>query len=114
MTTYVLRNGELVEKAKAPPRPGVMVMGDLKPYKSPLGNGWVDGRRARREELARSGCREVDPSEYKPQYQNQRFAERHGLPYTPGNEAHYRGDRPRDPQLAGLSPRDYDLSHLKR
>lgn len=37
---------------------------DLPGYISPVGNGWVEGRSARREDLKRSGCREVDPSEY--------------------------------------------------
>lgn len=32
MTTYVLRNGVLVEKSKAPPLGGVFVMSDLKPF----------------------------------------------------------------------------------
>lgn len=35
-----------------------VVDGQIKPV-------WVDGRRQRRDDLKRSGCREVDPSEYK-------------------------------------------------
>lgn len=38
-------------------------MGDVREYISPVTQRPVDGRRARREDLARSGCREVDPSE---------------------------------------------------
>ncbi len=73
---YVLRNRKLIPKEDAPPKAGVYVQSDLKPYKSPLGTGWVDGRAARREELKRSGCREVDPSEWKPTYTNQRYVEK--------------------------------------
>lgn len=32
MTTFVLRNGQLVEKSKAPPRSGVSVMSDIQPF----------------------------------------------------------------------------------
>jgi hypothetical protein len=42
---------------------GPYIIGDLPAYKSPTGSGVIDGRTARREDLARSGCREVDPSE---------------------------------------------------
>ncbi len=49
---------------------GVMVRGDLPAYESPLGRYMVDGRRARREDLARNNCREVDPSEFKPSWRS--------------------------------------------
>jgi hypothetical protein len=39
----------------------------------------VDGRAARREDLKRSGSREVDPSEFKPVYRNAEFAKKRGL-----------------------------------
>ena len=42
---------------------GVNVMSDLSEYISPVTGKPVDGRTARREDPARSGCREVDPSE---------------------------------------------------
>lgn len=85
MPTYVLRKGELVLKSEAgpPAGQGPNIIRDLPAYKSPLGTGWVDGRAARREELKRHGCREVEPSEFKPVYHNERFARKHGLPYTP-------------------------------
>jgi hypothetical protein len=68
MTTYVLRNGELVLKSYAPPKSGVQIIGDLKPYKSPIcdANGvhpLIDGRTAQREDLKRHGCRIKEPSE---------------------------------------------------
>lgn len=42
---------------------GPYVIGDTPAYMSPLGTGEIDGRAARREDMARGGCREVDPSE---------------------------------------------------
>ena len=56
------------------------VMRDIPEYKSPLGTGWITSRSHRREELKRSGCREVDPSEWKSAYRNPHFAAKRGLP----------------------------------
>ena len=70
MTIYVMRDGRLVDKATGLPTPDVSdgilrpyVLSDLPPYYSVVSGKWVDGRRARRDDLARTGCREVDPSE---------------------------------------------------
>lgn len=52
---------------------------DLPEYISPITGKPVDGRAARREELKRSGCREVDPSEFRVEYKNKRFIEKHGI-----------------------------------
>lgn len=46
---------------------GLQIIGDIKPYMSPLGTGEVSSRHQRREELKRNNCREVDPSEKTPQ-----------------------------------------------
>lgn len=54
------------------------VISDLPAYMSPLGTGMIDGRAARREDLKRNNCREVDPSEYRPKYLNENFARKHG------------------------------------
>lgn len=54
-----------------------VVQSDLAPYQSPLGNYWVDGRSARREDLKRNGCREVDPTEYRPEYSRATFEARY-------------------------------------
>jgi hypothetical protein len=56
-----------------------MVLSDLKAYSSPLGDGVIDGRAARREHLKRTGCRETDPSEWRPTYINPEFAAKRGL-----------------------------------
>lgn len=85
MTTYVYRDGELVEKHLAAPlSAGPAVVRDIAAYKSPLGNGWIDGRRAQREDLARGGCRLVERSEFRDfpkggEFQNKRFIEKHGI-----------------------------------
>lgn len=66
MPIYVMHEGRLVEVPRdRPRRPAVFpsIHRDIPAYRSPVGTGWVDGRAARREDLARAGCREVDPSE---------------------------------------------------
>lgn len=65
MAKFYWHEGEWVEKK---PRiitesVGPAMLGDLPAYVSPLSMQVVDGRRARREEMARHGVREVDPSE---------------------------------------------------
>ena len=57
------------------------IRGDLPAYTSPITGKIIEGRAARREDLARSGCREVDPSEYKPIYKNYEFCQAKRLPY---------------------------------
>ena len=52
---------------------------DLPEYISPLTGRPVDGRTARREELKRNGCREVDPSEFQVEYKNEAFIKKHGI-----------------------------------
>lgn len=61
------------------------IRGDLPAYKSPATGRIIEGRAARREDLARSGCREVDPSEYKPTYKNYAFCQKHRRPYMGGD-----------------------------
>ena len=49
---------------------------------SPTGSGWIDGRAARKEDLIRNNCREVDPSErpeWNPKTKQQAEAERKQL-----------------------------------
>lgn len=71
MTVYVWRGDRFVEREHAPPPempkkgglPTPYIAGDIKPYRSPLGNWEVTSRSQRREELKRHNLREVDPSE---------------------------------------------------
>lgn len=76
---YARKFGEAVERMSSLPMP--YVRGDIKPYTSPVTGKLIEGRAARREDLARSGCREVDPSEYKPIYKNYEFCQKRRLPY---------------------------------
>jgi hypothetical protein len=43
----------------------------------------VDGRRARRDDLARTGCREVDPSEGPKTVRSKALAKKLGLEHDP-------------------------------
>lgn len=60
-----------------------MIRSDLPSYISPITKKPVEGRAARREDLARSGSRELDPSEYKPVYHNKKYAESAGGEWQP-------------------------------
>jgi hypothetical protein len=57
---YVQIDGQLIEVDRdyAQPRAEVpTVWGDLPGYESPVTGKWIEGRAARREDLARTGCR---------------------------------------------------------
>jgi hypothetical protein len=74
---------QLVEVVEGP-RPAAvapMVMRDIPEYKSPVGSGLITSRSHRREDLKRSGSREVDPSEFKAVYRNPAFAAKRNLPF---------------------------------
>lgn len=75
MTRYVWRDGHFRDlKTNEPmdlPKREIAtptVISDLPAYMSPLGTGLIDGRRARREDLKRHNCREVDPGEWRPKW----------------------------------------------
>ena len=93
---YDPETGKLVDKAEFHAKranvskfstvvPFPYIRGDLPPYRSPVTGKLIEGRAARREDLARSGCREVDPSEYKPVYRNYEFCQKRGLPFMGGD-----------------------------
>lgn len=71
---FVDRDGRAMESPDRVCKP--QIISDIAPYESPLGTGMIDGRRARREDLKRSGCREVDPSEYRPTFRSKKWADR--------------------------------------
>lgn len=56
--TYVMRNGRLVEKQTAPPKGGVFVFSDIKPFATQDGTP-IGGRAALREYEQRTGTRQV-------------------------------------------------------
>lgn len=88
MTTYVFRDGHFVDKrtgARMVTRGGIAlpyIASDIPAYASPLGDGVIEGRRARREHLKRNGMREVDKSEFTPRYVNPEFAKKIGKELT--------------------------------
>jgi hypothetical protein len=75
MPVFVFREGQYVDKRtgepmlseadRAKPLAAPMVVSDLPAYASPLGDGVIDGRAARREHFKRTNTREVDKSEWK-------------------------------------------------
>ncbi len=69
----------------APDRLGCpQVVSDIAPYRSIVSNQVVDGRAARREDLKRTGCREVDPSEAPPPVcRTKKWAKRLKMDYEP-------------------------------
>lgn len=81
---YLRRRAERAPEVPRSALPCPQIMSDIEPYRSPLGNGWVTSRSARREDLKRGNCREVDPSERlkttKPLKRAVKYAEKHGLP----------------------------------
>jgi hypothetical protein len=80
-TKYIWYDGDWVDVAlfKRAPQVGPMIIRDTPEYRSPIDGRLIDGRSARREDLKRNQCREVDPGEFKPVYRNPRFAKKHGL-----------------------------------
>lgn len=61
---FIRDRGEQPESARSS-LPTPYVVSDLPAYKSPLGDGVIEGRAARREHFKRTNTREVDPSEWK-------------------------------------------------
>ena len=87
---YVWRNGKWINRAtNEPMRPNgnkvsaPMIQSDLPAYFSVASHKWVDGRRARRDDLKRTGCREVDPSEGPKTCRTEKWARRLGLEHDP-------------------------------
>lgn len=62
------------------------IWSDISAYQSVVSNKMIDGRAAQREDLKRSGCRLVDPSEWKPTTaRTKKWAERLKLDHVPDN-----------------------------
>ncbi len=90
MPTYVMRNGQMVDKAtgepmltdeqRAGPVPTPQVYGDLPGYRSPIDGKWVEGRRARKYDLESNGCVDANEVSSGPKkLKNKRFIEKRGL-----------------------------------
>lgn len=73
MATYIYdrTKGCLVDKATGEPMPKdpnwvpavPYITTDIQGYRSRVSGKWIDGRAAQRDDLARTGCRLLDPSE---------------------------------------------------
>ena len=88
--TFVWRNGQFVDKATGKPEPSTSgaicmpyVRGDLPAYQSPVTGEWIEGRAARRNDLAKHGCFEIDPPTKK-YLKNERFAKKHKVEHLLG------------------------------
>lgn len=74
-------DGTWIDKATGKPMetpdfvPTPQITRDLAPYMSMASQKMIDGRRAQRDDLARTGCRIADPSEWKVTYNNKKYAE---------------------------------------
>jgi hypothetical protein len=89
MTTYIWSNNQLVDKdtgaALVLPATFVpvlpMVVSDLEPYESPMTGQIITSKSEQREDLAKSGCRLLDPSESptKGKVRNAKFAAKRGF-----------------------------------
>lgn len=67
-----------------------MIQSDIAPYRSVVSNKLIEGRAAQREDLKRSGCRLVDPSEFKVEKaQTKKWAERLKVDWAPEKPAEH-------------------------
>lgn len=88
MSTYIWRNGDFVDKRTgalmqvADPNAVCMprVMRDTPEYHSPIDGRLISSRSARREDLKRNGCIEIDPPRKPKGYKNKAYAKKHNLP----------------------------------
>jgi hypothetical protein len=67
---------ELVETAARKPAALHFIQPDLPGYESPIDGSWIEGRRARRNDLARSGCRPYEGRQQEQMEANKVLAER--------------------------------------
>lgn len=88
-TTYTYRNGAFVNKetGEAMDVPDRIcaprLHSDYPAYYSHASGKMIEGRAARRDDLARTGCREVDPSEGPKTVRSEKWAKRLGLEHDP-------------------------------
>lgn len=52
------------------------VLSDIPGYVSPATGKWVEGRVARKEDLKKAGCREIDPQEFTPEFSDNHYKKR--------------------------------------
>lgn len=88
---YVKRNDQWVDKAtgepmlteeqRMAPLALPMIIHDIPSYQSPIDGRWITTRSERRDDLARNGCVEYEPSlsPTKGRIRNKEFAKKRGL-----------------------------------
>lgn len=91
MPKFVMRDGRLVDKdtglpmlnqeEKARDLQTPMTYGDLPGYRSPIDGSWIEGRRARKYDLDKSGCIDANdlPRKTTGKLRNAKFAAKHGM-----------------------------------
>ncbi len=83
---YIWKQGQWISKKTGEPMEAPdrvcapLIQSDIAPYMSVVSNKVIDGRKDRREDLKRSGCREVDPSEGLPGVRSEKWAKRLKMP----------------------------------
>lgn len=100
MTKYVYRNGdwfnkETGERMDVPEQVAMpMVQSDYPAYYSHASGKMIEGRRARRDDLARTGCRPFEPDEGPKYATSEKWAKRLGLEHNPegGRPKHWPKD----------------------
>lgn len=87
MPVSVWRNGQWVDKKTGEPTPkksdgvvSVTIWPDIPDYQSPVTGDVISGRAARKEDLKKHGCIEIDPPKEPRGFKNPRFAKKYGLP----------------------------------
>jgi hypothetical protein len=67
---WVIRSGTLIKVSSSYEAPrrgksgrGMQIIQDIEPYQSPVDDGYVGSRRARKDDLKRHGCREYERGE---------------------------------------------------
>ena len=70
------------------------IQSDLPAYFSIASGKWVDGRRARRDDLARTGCRPCEPDEGPKFCRTEKWAKRLGLEHNPDARPRHRQHLP--------------------
>jgi hypothetical protein len=94
MARYVLKddqwiNRETGEPLKVDPNwtpQAPHVWRDIPEYRSPIDGQLIGSRSARREDLKRNNCVEIDPPKRPRGYKNERFAKKHGLTLRTDND----------------------------
>lgn len=65
--SFVYRDGKVIPKEDARPRPGLQIITDIAPYQSIVDRSVIGGRRQHRDHLRAHGCIEVGNEPVKPQ-----------------------------------------------